>query len=63
MKHFRTFATTFDDPDRIDDRTMEMYRPDHEDDSDPCQCRQEEPQLLDHSCGEVRCRKCRRRVA
>lgn len=66
MKHdreFRALVTTFDAPESIDDCTIMYARPDHEDDSDPCRCRQDEPQLLDHSCGELRCRKCGRRVA
>lgn len=59
MKHFRAYATTFDDPSDIDDCTEEMYRPEHEDDTN-CTC---EPQQLKASCGEVHCRKCGGRVA
>lgn len=60
MKHFRTIATTFSDPDSIDDCTEEMYRPEHEDD-DECGC--EAPKLIDGSCGELRCRRCGKRIA
>lgn len=62
MKHektFRALATTFNDPDTIDDCTDEMYRSNHEDD-DECGC--EAPKPIDVSCGELRCRTCGRRV-
>lgn len=62
MKHdreFRAFVTTFDDPSDIDDCTIMYERPAHEEDQD-CDC--DEPQLVDASCGELRCRKCGRRV-
>lgn len=62
MKHAKTFRalqTTFADPSDIDDCTIMYARPDHEDD-DTCACRNE-PQMLG-SCGEIRCRRCGRRV-
>lgn len=59
-RDFRAFVTSFATPESVDDCTLMMYaRPDHEDE-DGCECN--EPQLLDYSCGEIRCRTCGRRV-
>lgn len=63
MKPFRALVTTFDDPDRIDDCTTMYARPDHEEEDHDCDCIRDEPQLLNHSCGEVQCRARGRRVA
>lgn len=59
MRHFRAYTTTFDNPSDIDDCTVEMYRPEHEDELE-CRC---ELQQFKASCSEVHCRRCGGRVA